>query len=127
MANYYKFFLFLTSSIILLTSCQEGREAGDLWGQWRMDYSDSQYVCFSGSIVWIKDLNMGGVNGNFQHVGDSLFIQCYSEKAEKSDTTLVEDSFGFKPFNNIRVKIAALDNDQLVITKGSQTWSLHKY
>ncbi len=127
MANYYKFFLFLTSSIILLTSCQEGREAGDLWGQWRMDYSDSQYVSFSGSIVWIKDLNMGGVNGNFQHVGDSLFIQCYSEKAEKSDTTLVEDSFGFKPFNNIRVKIAALDNEQLVITKGSQTWSLHKY
>ena len=127
MANYYKFFLFLTSSIILLTSCQEGREAGDLWGQWRMDYSDSKYVSFSGSIVWIKDLNMGYVYGNFQHVGDSLFIQCYSEKAEKTDTTLVEDSFGFKPFNNIRVKIAALDNDQLVITKGSQTWSLHKY
>jgi hypothetical protein len=40
---------------------------------------------------------------------------------------MVEESFGFKPFNNIRVKIAALDNDQLVITKGSQTWSFHKY
>lgn len=127
MANYYKYFLLLTLSTILLTSCHEGREAGNLWGQWRMDHSDSKYVSFSGSIVWIKDLNMGNVYGNFQHVGDSLFIQCYSEKAEKTDTTLVEDSFGFKPFNNIRVKIAALDNEQLVITKGSQTWSLHKY
>jgi hypothetical protein len=67
------------------------------------------------------------VYGNFQHVGDSLFIQCYSEKAEKADTIMIEESFGFKPFNNIRVKIAALDNDQLVITKGSQTWSFHKY
>ena len=125
-----KFFKILAIGCWLLvigfySSCQEGRDAGNLLGQWRL--SDTQYVSFSGSIVWIKDLNMGGVNGNFQHVGDSLFIQCYSEKAEKSDTTLVEDSFGFKPFNNIRVKIAALDNDQLVITKGSQTWSLHKY
>ena len=127
MVNYYKYFLLLTSFIILLTSCQEGREAGDLWGQWRMDYTDSKYISFSGSIVLIKDLNMGGVNGNFQHQGDSLFIQCYSIKGTKADTTLVEKSFGFKPFNNIRVKIAALDNDQLVITKGSQTWSFHKY
>ena len=127
MARYFKYLLLLALSTILLTSCYEGREAGDLWGQWRMDHSDSKYISFSGSIVWIKDLNMGGVNGNFQHKGDSLFIQCYSEKAEKRDTTMVEDSFGFKPFNNIRVKIAALDNDQLVITKGSQTWSFHKY
>lgn len=130
MARFFKYFLFSLFAIhfsILISSCQEGREAGDLLGQWRMDHTDSKYISFSGSIVWIKDLNIGGVNGNFQHVGDSLFIQCYSEKAEKTDTIIVEESHGFKPFNNIRVKIAALDNDQLVITKGSQTWSFHKY
>jgi len=134
MANYFKYrqqvltaLFFLTSSIFLITACQEGRDAGDLLGQWRIDNSDSKYISFSGSIVWIKDIKYGNVYGNFQHTGDSLFIQCYSEKAEKKDTTLVEESFGFKPFNNIRVKIAALDNDQLVITKGSQTWSFHKY
>jgi len=143
MARFFKYFLFspfrstfgrfvplgrgLFIFSLLVSSCQEGREAGDLLGQWRVDNSDSKYISFSGSLVWIKDLNMGAVNGNFQHTGDSLFIQCYSEKAEKIDTIIVEESFGFQPFNNIRVKIAALDNDQLVITKGSQTWSFHKY
>ena len=130
MARFFKYFLLSLFAIhfsLLFSSCQEGREAGDLLGQWRMDHTDSKYISFSGSLVWIKDLNMGAVNGNFRHTGDSLFIQCYSEKAEKKDTTLLEESFGFKPFNNIRVKIAALDNDQLVITKGSQTWSFHKY
>lgn len=117
----------MTSCILLLTSCQEGGDAGDLLGQWRMDNYDSKYISFSGSVALIKDINTGAVNGNFQHVGDSLFIQCYSEKKQWSDTITVEESFGFKPFNNIRVKIAALDNDQLVITKGSQTWSFHKY
>ena len=127
MANYYKFFLLLTSSIILLNSCQEGREAGDLLGQWRMGDSDPQYMSFSGSVTVFRNQINGDVYGNFQHIGDSLFIQCYSVYGEQADTITVEDSFGFKPFNNIRVKIAALDNDQLVITKGSQTWSFHKY
>ena len=127
MAKYYKTLLLLTSCILLLTSCQEGGDAGDLLGQWRMDNYDSKYISFSGSVSLIKDMNTGAVYGNFQHVGDSLFIQCYSEKEQKSDTITVEESFGFKPFNNIRVKIAALDNDQLVITQGSQTWSFHKY
>ena len=104
----------------LFTSCQEGSEAGDLLGQWRMQTSEPLHISFSGSVAMFRQSNNGQqVFGNFQHVGDSLFIQCYSVYGE--------DSFGFKPFNNIRVKIAALDNDQLVITKGSQTWSLHKY
>ena len=130
MARFFKYFLLSLSTLhfsLLLSSCQEGREAGDLWGQWHMDNSDSKYISFSGSIVWFRDLNMGGVNGIFQHSGDSLFIQCYSIYGEKADTTLVEESLGFKPFDNIRVKIAALDNDQLVITQGSQTWSFYKY
>jgi hypothetical protein len=130
MARFFKYFLFSLCAIhfsLLFSSCQEGREAGDLLGQWRMDHTDSKYISFSGSIVWVKDLKNCNVYGNFQHVGDSLFIQCYSEKAEKADTIMIEESFGFKPFNNIRVKIAALDNDQLVITKGSQTWSFYKY
>ncbi len=127
MAKYYKILLLFASYIFLLTSCQEGKDAGDLLGQWRLDNYDSKYISFSGSVSLIKDMNTGAVYGNFQHLGDSLFIQCYSEKEQKSDTITVEESFGFKPFNNIRVKIAALDNDQLVITQGSQTWSFHKY
>lgn len=130
MARFFKYFLFSLFAIhfsLFFSSCQEGREAGDLLGQWRMDHTDSKYISFSGSVSLIKDMNTGAVYGNFQHVGDSLFIQCYSEKEQKSDTITVEESFGFKPFNNIRVKIAALDNDQLVITQGSQTWSFHKY
>ena len=130
MTIYYKSILFSRITVqlsLLMSSCQEGHDAGNLLGQWRMDNSDSKYISFSGSVTLIKDMNTRAAYGNFQHTGDSLFIQCYSEKAEKKDTTLLEESFGFKPFNNIRVKIAALDNDQLVITKGSQTWSFHKY
>ena len=130
MARFFKYFLLSLSTLhfsLLLSSCQEGREAGDLWGQWRIDNSDSKYISFSGSIVWFRDLNMGGVNGIFQHSGDSLFIQCYSAKGEASDTINVENIFGFKPFNNIRLKIVTLDNDHLVLSKESQTWTLDKY
>lgn len=112
----------------LFTSCQEGSEAGDLLGQWRMQTSEPLHISFSGSVAMFRQSNNGQqVFGNFQHVGDSLFIQCYSVYGEQTDTIFIESTFGFKPFNNIRVKIAALDNEQLVITKGSQTWSLHKY
>lgn len=130
MANYFKYFLFSLFTFhfsILVSSCQEGREAGDLLGQWQMAGNNDLYLAFSGSVTVCRNSAGANVYGNFQHTGDSLFIQCYSEKAVKEDTILVEDHFGFKPFNNIRVKIAALDNDQLVITKGSQTWSFHKY
>lgn len=128
MANYYKFSLFSLFTFLfslLVSSCQEGSEAGDLLGQWQM--TDTHYISFSGSVVWLKDTNGENVFGNFQHQGDSLFIQCYSVEGSKADTITVEESFGFKPFNNIRVKIAALDNDELVITKGNQTWSFYKY
>lgn len=127
MAKYYKILLLFASYIFLLTSCQEGKDAGDLLGQWRLDNYDSKYISFSGSVSLIKDMNTGAAYGNFQHVGDSLFIQCYSEKEQKSDTITVEESFGFKPFNNIRTKIVALDSDQLILTKNGQTWSFHKY
>ena len=130
MARFFKYFLFSLCAIhfsLLFSSCQEGREAGDLLGQWQMAGNNDLYLAFSGSVTVCRNSAGANVYGNFQHTGDSLFIQCYSEKAVKEDTILVEDHFGFNPFNNIRVKIAALDNDQLVITKGSQTWSFHKY
>ena len=127
MAKYFKSILLLASSILLLTSCQEGGDAGDLFGQWRMDNSDTKYISFSGSIVWIKDLNMGDIYGNFQHQGDSLFIQYYSKKGEKNDTVIVEDSFGFKPINNVRMRIVTLEKDKLVLDKNGQTWSFYKY
>jgi len=119
----------LTSSIILLTSCQEGSEAGDLLGQWRMNNTDNQYISFSGGIAWLQETpdKKVGVFGNFQRQGDSLFIQCYSKEALKSDTVMVEETFGFKPFNNIRVKIEALNEDILVLSKDGQKWNFYKY
>ena len=125
MARFFKLiaFLFLTSFI----SCQEGRDAGDLWGQWRMTGSDSEYICFSGSVSLFRSVSNANVYGNFQHVGDSIFIQCYSIDALRSDTTTVEEIFGFKPFTDIRVKIKMLNEDNLVLSKDSLTWSFYKY
>lgn len=125
MARYFKLF----SAILLSTlfSCQEGGEAGDLWGQWRLTGSDHKYLSFSGSVSLFRHTAIGDVYGNFQHIGDSLFIQCYSVEGILSDTTMVEESFGFKPFNDIRVKIETLNEDVLVLAKDNQTWSFYKY
>jgi len=127
-----KYFRTLTTSCWLLAvgmffSCQEGREAGDLLGQWRMTGSDTKYISFSGSITWIKNLNETEVYGNFQHQGDSLFIQCFSKKGEATDTILIENTFGFGPFTNIRLKIDKLDDENLILSKGNQRWSFYKY
>jgi len=129
MAKFYKhlisYLLPLTSCLFI--SCQEGGDAGDLLGQWRMTGSETKYISFSGSVTWIKALNGSDVYGNFQHVGDSLFIQCYSMKGEPSDTALVENDFGFRPFQNIRVRIEALTSDRLLLRKDNQTWDFEKY
>jgi hypothetical protein len=127
MARYFKIlFLFCC---IGLASCQEGGEAGDLFGQWRMKDSDTNYISFSGSVTWLKSIHNHetGVFGNFQHVGDSLFIQCYSPEGMPEDTAIVEHTFGFKPFKNIRVKIDVLDSDCLILSKDNKTWSFNKY
>ena len=65
--------------------------------------------------------------GQFQHVNDSLFIECVSIKAVPSDTDIVENTFGFKPFENIRLKIDLLDDDNLVLSQDGKTWSFYKY
>ena len=125
MAKYFKFFVVF--SLFFLASCQEGGEAGDLWGQWRMTGSDDKYLSFSGSVFVFRGLSKGEVYGSFQHTGDSLFMQCYSVYELPSDTIMVEETFGFKPFNNIRVKIETLDGDILVLSKDDKTWSFYKY
>lgn len=127
MAKYFKHILLLTSYLLLLSSCQEGSEAGDLFGQWRQTGSDTNYMSFSGSVALFRTSVEGRVYGNFQHKGDSLFIQCYSVEGLRSDTVIVEESFGFKPFNNIRVKIEALDNDHLILKNDQQSWTFNKY
>ena len=121
------YILLLTSSIFLLTSCQEGGEAGDLFGMWHMSDSDTGYLSFSGSVSLFQTSVEKRVYGNFQHQGDSLFIQCFSAKELKSDTIMVEESFGFKPFNNIRVKIESLNGDVMVLSKDGQKWNFYKY
>ena len=130
MARFFKHLLALASYLLLLTSsisCQEGGEAGDFFGQWRMKGTEGKYISFSGSTTWLKSMGEGDVFGNFQHVGDSLFIQCYSINATPGDTAIVEQAFGWKPINDIRMKIDVLDGDNLVVSKGGQTWSFYKY
>ena len=130
MANYCKsffVFLFFCLSVFPFSSCQEGGEAGDLFGQWRMTGSDTQYISFSGSVTLLRNTAEGEVFGNFQHVGDSLFIQCYSIYGTPADTVLVEQSFGFKPFSDVRLKITKLKSDCLELSKDNQTWSFYLY
>ena len=132
MAKFYKFFLPLYLFTFLLLSCQEGRDAGDLFGQWQM--TDSKYVSFSNSIVVFRSVNSnvrdGEVYGTFEHVGDSLFIHFYSitdVTGTPEDIDLIENVFGLKPFGNIRFRIDALDDDQLLLSKDNQHWKLIKW
>ena len=123
---------FFKSSVLLLcmlilSSCQEGGEAGDLFGQWRLAGHDTQYISFSGSITLLRSTDETEVFGNFQHVGDSLFIQCYSIEALPLDTVVVEQTFGFSPFNNIRLRIENINSDRLVLSKDGRIWSFDKY
>ena len=114
-------------SLLLLVSCQEAGEAGDLFGQWRLADSDTKYVSFSGSLTLFRSISEGEVYGKFQHVGDSLFIQCLSIYGVPSDTAIVEKSFGFQPFGDIRLRIEALSNDKIVLSKGQRQWKFRKY
>ena len=142
MARYFKFIVHSAQFIVLLlafpltltfSSCQEGRDAGDLLGQWRMTGSDSKYVSFSGSIAEFRYVEDGALRqfvfGNFQHVGDSLFIQCHSIDEEQKiiDKELIENTYNMKPSDNIRVKIEVLDGNHLSLSKGGQWWYFYKY
>lgn len=127
MARFCKYIILLTSYVFLLSSCQEGREAGDLFGQWRLNGSDSKYISFSGSVTLFRNTERGEVFGQFQHINDSLFIECVSINGTPSDTDIVENTFGFKPFTNIRMKIERLDPDDLILSKDGRIWSFYKY
>ena len=127
MAKYSKRLLSLLLTSLLLTSCQEGGDAGDLLGQWRLTTKEDMYVSFSGSITQFRKNNGQAVFAKFQHVGDSLFMQCSSIKQQKSDTTMIENEFGMKPFTNIRFKIDALDSDHLLLSKDDRHWTFEKY
>lgn len=131
MARYYKTWAVGCWLLAIGTffSCQEGGEAGDLFGMWRLTGSDTQYISFSGSVTRLTEVTetRAYVYGNFQHESDSLFIQLFSEKGLKNDTIMVEDSFGFKPFNNIRMRIETLNDDHLVLSKDGRIWSFYKY
>lgn len=127
MARFCKYIILLTSYILLISSCQEGREAGDLLGQWRLKGSDTQYISFSGSVALFRSIDEGEIFANFQHHGDSLFIQCVSINPSAIDTAIIENRFGFKPFNDIRLRINTLDDDNMVLSKDGNTWCFYKY
>ena len=105
--------------------------------------TDSKYMSFSNSIVVFRsviatphsqrensNVRDGEVYGTFEHVGDSLFIHCYSitdVTGTPEDVDLIENVFGLKPFGNIRFRIDALDDDQLLLSKDGQHWKLIKW
>ena len=126
MERFFKSFVLLFC-VLLLSSCQEGGEAGDLFGQWRLAGHDTQYISFSGLLTLLRSTEEAEVIGNFQHVGDSLFIQCYSIEALPLDTAVVEVTFGFKPIDNIRLRIEELNSDHLVLSKDGRIWSFYPY
>lgn len=125
MARFCKVFVLLL--LTLLAACQEGGEAGDLFGMWRMDGTDNHYLSFSGSIVLFRSVGEGDVFGTFQHKGDSLFIQCYSISGAPIDTAVVEGTFGMRPFNDIRLKVTTLDGDRLRLEKAARSWNFYQY
>lgn len=125
MARFYR--LLAISCWLLAASCQEGGDAGDLWGQWRLEGTDDMYVSFSGSITQFRKNSGEKVFAKFQHEGDSLFMQCSSIYGEKQDTTFIEEGFGMKPFTNIRLHIDILNSDHLTVSKDGQHWLFEKY
>ena len=127
MAKYFKTLILLGG--LFLASCQEGGDAGDFLGQWHLSDSDKNFLSFAGSVALFRNTQStdNQVYGNFQHRGDSLFIQCYSAKKKANDTTVVENYFGFKPFNDIRLKIVTLDKKQLILCNSDRTWVFEKY
>lgn len=128
MARFCKHILLLTYSVILLASCQEGGDAGELLGQWRLaDGDGTKYVSFSGNFVRFMEVGHGEVYGNFTHTGDSIFIRCYSVGATPADTALVEQVFGMKPFADIRLKAVLPDDHTLLLSQDGHKWALRKY
>jgi hypothetical protein len=129
MARFCKYIILFTSYIFLLSSCQEGGEAGDLFGMWRLKHSDTKSISFAGSIVLFRDTNGTQIYGHFSHVSDSLYIECISTQGThtKEEVDFIETGFGFKPFNDIRLRINTLDDDNLVLSKDGSTWSFYKY
>ena len=117
----------LAFAAVLFISCQEGGEAGSLFGQWRLMDAEGKYVSFSGSVCLFRKAGIREVYGQFQHSGDSLFIQCVSIRQDAGDTLLVETDFGFSPFTDIRLKIDRLDADNLVLSKDGREWSFYLY
>jgi hypothetical protein len=123
-----KFFrLTFILAIASLVACQDGREAGDLWGQWRLKDSDTHYLSFAGSVALFRIIPERQVYANFQHVADSLFIQCCSVNADPADTIAIESKFGMKPFTNIRLKVQTIEDQTLVLTDGENHWAFRKY
>ena len=130
MARYSKtLFLLLSTTLLLLFSCQEGGEAGDLLGMWHLSGTDDCYISFSGSIVSVKQATVGDaeVLGNFQHHADSLFLHFYSIKGLQKDTLLVEELFGFRPIHDVRLRIEHLDADRLTVSQNHQSWTFTKW
>lgn len=127
MAKFFKNISLVVSCVVLMAACQEGSEAGDLLGQWRMNGSDTKYVKFSGNLAYIEELGTGGAWGHFVKDGDSLFIQCYSIEQTAQDTLIVEDDFGFRPFEDIRLRVECITDDRLLLSGNGQTWSFYKY
>lgn len=127
MARFFRNTFYAIITMVALTACEEGSDAGELYGQWRLVGGENVYVSFSGSLVIMRKTSVAEVYGNFQHVGDSLFMQYYTYKEEPLDTLTIEEELHFRPMNNVRTRITELSGKHLTLTRGGEIWNFEKY
>lgn len=140
MARFYKLFILLVFTM-LLPSCQNEGDIGDFYGQWSLKTStidknikeyDNLFLSFQGKVVWAKRVNYGShtygdVVGRFEHRGDSLIMSFVQQNEYTSPESLIEEEFGFKDCENVRLLIKSIDASSLVLACGEDLWCFKKF
>jgi len=144
MERYYKYFLSITVCLfgLSVTSCQNGADIGDLYGQWRLDEAidadgvsflkDGMYLSFQDKVACVKQVNYTShgyqdVFASFLQEGDSLFFHFSSNNHAADDTAMVCRTFRFEPFTNARVHVVKSDAKHLILDKQGICWKFSKY
>lgn len=118
----------LLFGLIVFTSCQKEDDNGDLGGFWKLQQielseNDSIINTRGESRFWAVQLDLieiGGVKGRFQHVGDSLFVQMITQ-------TSGLEGFGLYNPKDERFKVLHLDRNGMVLQSNKATLTLKKF
>lgn len=142
------FVLFLT--VLVVPSCTNDGDIGDLYGQWQLrQYQrgdsvatfDEAFMSFQNSVVQMQVSNSDAhrsfsIWGNFQHVGDSLFLDFTVTAIVKgemasppsiSDLLLQYFALPVDSTNSSRLRILRLDDGKLHLERGGEVWQYRKF